>query len=249
MTDARVALLSVLLLTGCGSIYSDGSEALAAPAKRAAGFMYDSAEDGEGSSGAASSAPAPASDVDLRTEVVGAIRLRIYSGRLDVLVANLDDSIGRLLGRAQELGGYLENRSDRVVTCRVPAARFDDALVFARGLGQVLGESVKAEDVTRRHVDLRVRIENAERARERLLELLGRATETTAILEIEKELRRLTEEIETMKAEMNWLNDQIAFSTLTVAFQTDAPPPVHRRTRSRFPWLERVGLEPLLEQF
>ncbi len=260
MSTLRPALLWIVALSGCGSPHMNGSEAFAPSAARGAGLIATDA----GSVSAAAPAPSESlrstgsplsdssnegNDAPIRTDVVGANRLRIYTGRLEILVANVDDAVGRFVRLASEMGGYLENRDDGVVTCRIPAIRFDDALARARDLGQVLGESVKAEDVTRRHVDLRVRIENAERARERLLDLLGRASETTAILEIEKELRRLTEEVERMKAEMNWLNDQIASSTLTVAFRTDAPPPPPRRTRSRFWWLERVGLEPLLEEF
>ena len=56
------------------------------------------------------------------------------------------------------------------------------------------------------------------------------------ILKIEAEVRRLTDEIEGMKGELRNLGDQVAFSTLTVNFFADAPPPnpYPQRTRSRF---------------
>ncbi len=178
-------------------------------------------------------------------------RLMIYSARYEVLVANVTDGVRRFLEWVREDGGYLESRNDGEVTCRVPAERFDALLGRIPDLGTVLSESLEAQDVTRQSLDLTIRIENAERARQRLLDLLARADDIEATLKIEQELRRLTEELERMKAELKLLQSRIAFSTVTVAFRANAPAaaPVRRRTASRFPWLREVGIERVLDEF
>jgi hypothetical protein len=71
------------------------------------------------------------------------------------------------------------------------------------------------------------------------------------ILQIENEVRRLTTEIEAMKGELRFLKDQVAFSTLAVTFYSSAPPPNTgpTRTRSRFEWINQVGIENVLYNF
>lgn len=177
-------------------------------------------------------------------------RLMVYRGMVAVEVARVEDAIARFVARAQEWGGYLSARQDNQVTVRVPAARFQDAMAELRGMGRVLGESMQAEDVTKQHMDLSIRLENARKARDRLLELLGKADKVEDILKIEEQLRRLTEEIERMEGELKWLKDQVAMSTVTGTFRAMAETrPDRRRQPSRFDWINQVGLENLRRQF
>ena len=93
--------------------------------------------------------------------------------------------------------------------------------------------------------DLHIRLENAEKARTRILALLDRAQKMEEIIVLEKELRRLTEEIETMRAQLRGMDDQIAFSTITVEFRSNAPEIYGRVDRevSPFGWINQVGAE------
>jgi seryl-tRNA synthetase len=111
--------------------------------------------------------------------------------------------------------------------------------------GRVLAQNLNSVDVTKRVADLRLRIANALATRERLTQLLQRATVIEDILKIEAELRRLTEEIETMQAELKGLVDQIAYSTLTVSFVPNAPEAsaFMQRRYSRFGWINAIGFE------
>lgn len=178
-------------------------------------------------------------------------RLRIYAAHLEILVAAVEDSVTRFIRRVDEAGGFLEKRDDASVTCRVPAAKFKEILEEVKAYGLVTRESVRATDVTKQYFDLKIRIENAEKARERLMALLERAEEVEDALRIETELRRLAEEIDRLKGELKYLSEQIAFSTIEVVFQTNAPPPraMPKRARSRFDWINRVGVEHVLEEF
>jgi hypothetical protein len=193
---------------------------------------------------AAGEAPAPAPEGAPK-------RLMVYSAQLSLLVPSVEDAVARFLRRVEEVGGYLEKREDGVVSCRVPAARFKAILEEVRDYGRVTRESVEALDVTKQYFDLRIRIENAERARERLVALLERAERVEDAIRIETELRRLAVEIDQLKGELKYLSERIAYSTITLAFQTNAPAPraIPERKWSRFDWINQVGVEHVLERF
>lgn len=190
-------------------------------------------------------------------ESSAAKRLVIYKGALTVMVAAVEPSVEKLAARAAELGGYVENQSGNsgansaTIMMRVPAEKFY-ALVNELGTyGQVTQKNVTASDVTKTVFDIELRLETAEKSRQRLLDLLKVATEMEEILQIENEVRRLTQEIEGMKGELRFLKDQVAFSTLAVTFFSNAPPPNQgpTRTRSRFEWINQVGVESVLYNF
>lgn len=178
-------------------------------------------------------------------------RLMIYRASYALLVADVDASIQDFLKSVDEAGGYLEGRQGESVTVRVPAARFQALVDALPGFGRVTSQSLQAQDVTKQFLDLAIRIENAEASRRRLLELLKQAQKMEDILAIEGEVRRLSEEIERMKGEQRFLSDQIAFSTIHVLFQANAPKPMAwaERRASRFDWVNRIGFERVLRDF
>jgi Domain of unknown function (DUF4349) len=137
------------------------------------------------------------------------------------------------------------------VRVRVPAARFVELTRSIPSFGVVVKESLQALEVTKEHRDLNLRIETAEKARQRLAVLLERADKVEDILKIEHEIRRLTEEIERLKGELRYLSDRIAYSTVAVLFRSAAPEPLPlpRRARSRFEWINEIGVEHVLADF
>lgn len=241
-----LALVPIVAAGGCSSTEVSAKQApegflAASPAPRPAGNEALARGAAKGVEGDAAPSPAP---------VPAADRLVIYRARFEILVSNVSDGIAKFLGWVEESGGYLELRENAAVTCRVPAARYRELTARVPSLGRVLAESQGAEDVTRQVMDLTLRIETATKSRERLMQLLVGATDTKALLEIEREVRRLTEEIEGMKGELKYLNQQVAYSTITVSFQGQAPEPRPYAARgSRFPWLNEVGPERVLEDF
>lgn len=178
-------------------------------------------------------------------------RLMVYQGAMTIEVARPDDAIAAFLSKVQQWGGYLGARQDRQLTVRVPAAQFDAAMAALRGLGRVLSESQQADDVTKQYTDLGIRLDNARKGRERLLQLLEKAQKVEDMLAIEKELRRLTEEIERMEGELKFLADQVAMATLQATFQSvaAADPDQRRPQPSRFDWINQVGVRAVREDF
>ena len=141
-------------------------------------------------------------------ESSAAKRLVIYKGALVVLVAGVELAVEKLAARANELGGFVENQSgnsasnNATVTLRVPAEKFYALVTELGTYGQVTQKNVSASDVTKTVFDIELRLETAEKSRQRLLDLLKSATKMEEILQIENEVRRLTQEIEGMKGEL-----------------------------------------------
>ncbi len=190
---------------------------------------------------------------ELQSDLQGATEGRkvVYSGAIRVEVARVEDAMSRVRAQIEAAGGYLEQRDGGELTFRVPAERFEPMLAFARTLGRVLDEAQQAEDVTDQWRDLSIRLDNARRSRERLLALLDRAEAVEDVLKIEKELQRLTTEIETMEAQLKKLEDHVAMATLKIVLvSTAAPQPVDVRTRpSRFDWINQVGADHAIRAF
>ncbi|MCA8952610.1 MAG: DUF4349 domain-containing protein [Planctomycetes bacterium] len=177
-------------------------------------------------------------------------RMLIHTGEIAIEVARPEESIARFLEQVAGWQGYLQSRVDTRVTVRLPATRFDAAFEALRQTGRVLREARRANDVTEEYLDLEIRLDNASKSRDRLLALLERADKVEDILAIEKELRRLTDEIETMEGRRKYLADQVALATVTAEFRAvSEPPPDRRRRPSRFDWVNRVGAERVMGDF
>jgi hypothetical protein len=169
----------------------------------------------------------------------------IRTADLTLAVYQVEKGLSAVDQIAREVGGYLSLRADQQLTIRVPRERFDEALHRIELLGDVLHRSITAEDVTDDYVDLDMRLRNALLVRTRLEKLLETAAVRDAV-EIEKELARVTEDIERLEGKLKLLGDRIAYSTITVSFEPAHEQQVHNRALLPFPWMNTVGLSPLL---
>ena len=197
--------------------------------------------------------PAKASITDFDVEAaegeVGARppgqRLLIYSGSFSVAVANVQEAADAARRMATELGGWFQSQKNDVVTIRVPASRWEEALVRVAALGRVLDRRIDAADVTEEVVDLDLRLRHARALGKRLTELLAEAKTVEETLKVETELARVRTEIERLEGRLQFLRDRVAWSTLVLRFVpvTDAP---SRPQALPFPWLRDLGLDRLL---
>lgn len=174
--------------------------------------------------------------------------LLIYTGRIVLAIFNVTESQERALALVEAMGGYSAQRSGQSMVFRVPAERFREALEQLAALGDVLSLDWKADDVSDQFRDLQIRLRNATEMRARLEALLQRAERVEDALQIEQQLERITLDIERIRGELRSLGDRIAFSTIEVAFSPMAVTQVPGNDyRLPFPWLNRLGLEFLLQ--
>ena len=216
--------------------------------------LPNAAGTGTPASGAVAAAPAasgqalaPASDRngDLSTPGAadaGPARQMVYTARFDVATSNVDDAMGRFLYAVRDAGGYLESREDAHVVCRVPAARFDAFIATIPSLGNIVRQTIRNDDVTRKYHDLKLHIETAEWSRRRVLGLLDKAQKIDDIIKLEGELLRLTAMIEELQGTLKDLSEQIAYSRVEVFFCPRSPEVRTGRpdAQSPFAWINQV---------
>ena len=197
--------------------------------------------------GQAAPAPAPAPDAAkaAASEVRDDRSLVIYTANVTMAVYQVEQGILAVEKIGKDSGGFLAQKGDRAITIRVPRARFEITLAAIDKVGDVVHRDIQAHDVTDEFVDLEIRIKNARAMRTRLQTLLERANVKEA-LEIEKELHRVTEELELLEGKIKLLKDKIAYSTITVTFAPRGSALQASKIRLPFPWLSQLGLPSLL---
>jgi hypothetical protein len=166
----------------------------------------------------------------------------IYSANLTMAVFEVNNSLAIIEGVAKELGGFLQRRENTSITVRVPAERFDEAVRRIEKVGDMLNRNISAEDVTEEFADLEVRLKGAKAVQDRLIALLAKAHKVEESVIIERELTRVTSEIERIEGRMKFLKDRAVFSTITVVFQPKSSETVQSTFRLPTPWLNELGL-------
>jgi hypothetical protein len=102
------------------------------------------------------------------------------------------------------------------VTVRVPSTGYASFIADAAKLGRVLYQSESSDDVTQQHVDMQARLGNLNAEQSRLRQLFAKAKNVGDMLAIEQELTRVQGEIESMKAQVTYLERQAAMATVTL---------------------------------
>ena len=170
-------------------------------------------------------------------------RARIYSGFCRLVVDEIEQAKKELENLATGSGGYVEAVNGSMVTLRVPAARFMEVFAAVQKLGEVAHKVIETYDVSDTLRDQETRLRLAERARERLYQLLERSSDVKERLAILREIKRLTEEIEQVRLSLELLKNQIAYSRITVELIPRQPQGEQRRAGIPFSWV--AALNPL----
>lgn len=173
--------------------------------------------------------------------------LLVYTAQVVLAIYDVARTQDEALALVESHGGYASERSQYAMTFRVPAAHFREVLDGLDALGDTLSLDWQAADVSEQYRDLDVRLRNALSMQARLQALLDQAESIEDALAIERELERVTLQIEQMRGQLRVLTDRIAFSTITLRFQqvatSDVPTDEYRLP---FGWLNGMGVERLL---
>jgi len=137
---------------------------------------------------------------------------------------NFPQKIKSLKEAVVKLDGYVSEESRDRITLRVPSGRLDELVAIARQLGKVTRQDIRVQDVTSAFVDLQIRIDNLKRLRARLQELVEAGSNVQEVLEVERELARVTRELEQLEGQLRLMDSQVTFATLVVFFENDISP-------------------------
>mgnify|MGYP006302233675 CR=1 FL=1 len=143
-------------------------------------------------------------------------RKRVYSGYAELLVDDIEETKAEVQALAESEGGYVEESYQDTIVVRVPAERFAALVEIILTYGEVLDSWEETVDVTEYFADLETRLRIARETRDRLYVLLERTEDPEERVEILREIRRLTEEIETIELRFDHLKELIKFSRITV---------------------------------
>ncbi len=109
------------------------------------------------------------------------------------------------------------------LTVRVPVDGVKAFVDEVSGLGEVVYQAETSDDVTQEHVDLSARLENLRAQETRLRELVAQAANVEETLAVEQELWRVRGEIESLDAQVKYLERQAAMATITVELAEEGP--------------------------
>ena len=241
MVSAGILALS---LVGCGRCKSGAYSTVAlgdglAVGKAGAGAADEAMEEDLPATSSAEPRTAP-----VLADKPAAPRLLVYRGEITLVVEVTATAIGKVRAVAESAGGFMVSSDGRTIVVRIPVAKFNAVVEQVKALGEVTSEEISALDVSDRVRDEKIRLENAEQMRKRLVALVEKATNVTEALGVERELGRVTEQIELLKGEIAVLQEGSAFSFLTV--HVNSPVPQLRTKRSQdvaFPWVGQLGQE------
>jgi hypothetical protein len=109
------------------------------------------------------------------------------------------------------------------VTVRVPADKYTAFLTGVNAIGTVLYQAENADDVTQQHVDMTARLDNLRAEEERLREFFSAANKVEEMLAVERELARVRGEIESLDAQVKYIERQAAMATVTIDLTEPKP--------------------------
>lgn len=140
---------------------------------------------------------------------------------------DLEATAKRINAAAQKFGAQLQSDSEnnngyslsRILVLRIPVNKFDLFIdEVAKGVTYFDRKEISAQDVTEEYVDLDARIKAKKTLEARYLELLKKANKVSEMLEIEKELSAIREEIEAHEGRLRYLKSRVAMSTVVIEF-------------------------------
>lgn len=158
-------------------------------------------------------------------------RMVIYTARMTITINDFQQTQSDMQSLLDEVDGYIVNsnvsNSDDhhqrgELTMRVPQTNFNDFLDEIEAIAEKVKErNINGEDVTKEYVDLESRLAAKEDVKKRLNSLMEEAEDTDALLDISNKLGDTQEEIESLKGQMEYLENHSSMSTVTVTMTED----------------------------
>jgi hypothetical protein len=154
-------------------------------------------------------------------------RKLIRNATVQLEIVSFDDVVQRITAFAKEEHGYVATTNSEKqangklrgqVVVKVLPEHLDPFLQKIRGLGELKNQTLGTEDVTKAYFDTDARLKNARVMEQRLIDMLNTKTgKVSDLLQVEKELSRVREEIEKMQGELKYWDSQVQFATVTIS--------------------------------
>lgn len=173
------------------------------------------------------SAPPTAPDMQVAPDVQPTARL-IRDGTARLEVRSLDVALDSVRARTEAVQGIVarsevregrEGARTASLGLRIPAANFESFVDGLDDLGRVLSASTTTTDVSREYFDLEIRVAVLEETVQRLRDLLSRSGSIQDIVAVERELARVTSNLESLKGQIRFYDQRVAYSELSLMLE------------------------------
>jgi len=154
-------------------------------------------------------------------------RKLIRNANVELEIVSFDDAVQKITAFANEDRGYVATTNSQKqangklrgqVIVKVLPENLDRILQKLRGLGELKNQTLGTENVTKVYFDTDARLKNAHVMEQRLIDMLNTKTgKVSDLLQVEKELGRVREEIEKMQGDLKYWDSQVQFATVTIA--------------------------------
>src|SRR5581483_11285983 len=154
-------------------------------------------------------------------------RKLIRNATVELEIVSFDNAVQKITAFTNEEHGYVATTDSEKqangklrgqVVVKVLPENLDRFLQRIRSLGELKNQTLGAEDVTKAYFDTDARLKNAHVMEQRLIDMLKTKTgKVSDLLQVEKELGRVREEIEKMQGELKYWDSQVQFATVTIS--------------------------------
>lgn len=163
---------------------------------------------------------APIAKEDIEQKIIKTSYLKFETQDLDKTYLQIKKAI-------QDNKGFIQddnsNKSYNTITrhliIRIPTNNFQKTIdAVVKDVAYFDTKRISAKDVTEEFIDLEARLKAKLTLEKRYLELLSKAKTVKEMLEIERELSNIREEIEAKQGRLKYLQNKVSLSTIDVEF-------------------------------
>jgi len=161
-------------------------------------------------------------------------RMVIRSASLSLAVSDVQNTVSAISKYASSNSGYIISSNigksggvfDANVSIKIPVENFARALSDVKNMGELVRESTSGSDITEEYVDLTARLKSLKATEAQFMKVLDKANNVQDILAVERELKGVRMQIESMEGRMKYMEKSSAMATLSIYLSTadDAKP-------------------------
>jgi len=157
-------------------------------------------------------------------------RLVVQESSLSLVVKDVRGIGEKIIQKANEVGGFMvssslskpEEAPYANIVVRVPADKLNEVLDYYRKLAvKISSENLYGYDVTDEYVDIEARLATLNKTKAKFEEILRTASKVSDILEVNRELINLQEQIDNLKGRQKYLEQTAKLAKISVYLSTD----------------------------
>lgn len=156
------------------------------------------------------------------TKIIKTGNLRFESSDLESSFQTIQKSVTKHKAIIQNDNSGKDDYSVyRNFTIRIPNQDFDAFISeISQGVSHFDRKEISQQDVTEEFIDIEARMNAKKKLEARYLQLLTKANKVSEMLEIEKQLAEIREEIEAKEGQLKYMQNQVSMSTVSIEMYT-----------------------------